>query len=198
MNKHLKIGLTGSIGMGKSTVLSLFHEEGLQTWDADAAVDRLYSAEEAGTKAIALLAPDCVTPDGVDRSKLSTRIAEDKSLLSKVEAAIHPLVMQDRAHFMAQVDSWAAVYDIPLLFETGAENAFDIVVVVSASPEVQKQRVLARPGMTEDKFAYILSRQVPDSEKRAKADYLIDTNKPIGETREMVRNLVKNWKQENA
>ena len=161
---HVKIGLTGSIGMGKSTVLAFFQDAGLETWDADAAVDSLYSKEGAGTKVIFQIVPDCIGSHGVDRASLSRAIAQDDALLPKIEAAIHPLVQKNRTDFAANVKSWAAAYDIPLLFETGSEGEFDVVVVVSAPASVQKDRVLSREGMTEEKFAYIKSRQMPDAD----------------------------------
>ena len=195
---HLRIGLTGSIGMGKSTVLGFFAEEGLETWDADAAVARLYAPQGEGFAAIRKIAPDCALPGGVDRDCLSHRIAADQTLLPKIEQVIHPLVAEDREAFAASVTTWAAVYDIPLLFETSGQARFDKVVVVSAPSEVQRERVLARPGMTPEKLDYILSRQMPDDEKRQKADHVIDTGRSIEQTRQEVARLVREWRADHA
>lgn len=195
---HLKIGLTGSIGMGKSTVLGVFASLGLPTWDADAAVARLYAPNAAGTKAIGRLAPECIGPEGVDRTRLSAAVAQDAQLLKRIEGEIHPLVAADRQDFANSVTSWAAVYDIPLLFETSGQSAFDKVVVVSAPADVQRSRVMARPGMSEEKFAFILSRQMPDEAKRALADHVIDTGQTLEVTARQVAELVEQWKADNA
>lgn len=195
---HLRIGLTGSIGMGKSTVLRFFRDAGLETWDADAAVQRLYAPDGQGTAEIAKIAPDCTGPGGVDKTCLTSAIASDASLLQKIEAAIHPLVAEDREAFAQRVTTWAAVYDIPLLFETHAADAYKVIIVVSAPAEIQRTRVLARPGMTEDKFRLILSRQIPDAQKRSRADYILDTSKSIDATQTDVHALVKNLKDDYA
>ena len=196
--RHFRIGLTGSIGMGKSTVLAFFAAQGLPTWDADAAVARLYAPGAVGSDAIKDIAPECVSEAGVDRACLSRKISEDPGFLKDLEDVIHPLVAADRQAFSASVDAWAAVYDIPLLFETNAQDQYDAVVVVSASSDVQKSRVLARPGMTEQKLDLILARQLPDSEKRARADVVIDTERPLKDTEATVRSLVKGWKENHA
>ena len=181
--------------MGKSTVLSFFAGANLPVWDADAAVGRLYGPGMAGSAAIAHLCPDAVTETGVDRVKLSAAIAADKALLPAIEAAIHPLVAQDRAEFARSVSSWAAVYDVPLLFETDQSESYDTIVVVSAPEPVQTARVMARPGMTEEKLALIRSKQMPDAQKRARADHVIDTSVSIDETRNAVLALVERLRE---
>ena len=176
------VGLTGSIGMGKSTVAQAFADAGAAVWDADAAVHALYAPGGAGARAVARLAPQAVGADGVDRAALRAAALADPGLLARIEAAVHPLVAADRAAFLAAArDAGAAVAvcDVPLLFETGAEADFDAVVVVSAPADAQRARVLARPGMTPQALEAILSRQTPDAEKRARADFVIDTGKTV-------------------
>ena len=188
----ITVGLTGSIGMGKSTALAIFAELGIPTWSADEAVHRLYTEAAAGAEAIRALVPAAVGPEGVDRAALRAAILAEPDLLHQVEEAIHPLVAADRNAFLArarETGAALAVCDIPLLFETGAASWLDRVVVVSAPAEVQRHRVLARPGMTEEALTAILARQVPDAEKRARADYVIDTSGPKAETREQVRRI---------
>ncbi|MFQ5566434.1 MAG: dephospho-CoA kinase [Paracoccaceae bacterium] len=183
------VGLTGSIGMGKSSALAAFAELGAPVWDADAAVHRLYGPDGAGTEAIRALAPDAVGPEGVDRARLRAAILAEPALLARVEAAIHPLVAADRDAFLAAARASGAalaVCDIPLLFETGADAWIDKVVVVSAPAATQRTRVLGRPGMTDETLDAILARQLPDAEKRARADYVIDT----GGTKENARSQV--------
>lgn len=169
-----RLGLTGSIGMGKSTTAAMFADEGIPVWDADAAVHSLYEPGQPAAQAIMLLFPSVIDPDGrVNRPRLRAVIQADPSALDRVNAAVHPLVREDRAAFLAaNSDSPIVLLDIPLLYESGLSDACDAVAVVSASPEVQRERVLAR-GMTEAEFALILSRQMPDAEKRARADYVI-------------------------
>ena len=172
------VGLTGSIGMGKSATLAAFADLGVPVWDADAAVHRLYGPGGAGVAPVRALAPDAVGTQGVDRAKLTAAILADPALLKRIEAAIHPLVAIDRDAFLAEAraDGAAlAVCDIPLLFETGADAWLDQVVVVSAPADIQHARVLGRPGMTAEALEAILARQVPDAEKRARADYIVDT-----------------------
>ena len=189
----IRLGLTGSIGMGKSTVLAMFAELGVPTWSADDAVHRLYASGGAGADAIRALAPEAVGPDGVERLKLRESILADPSLLPRVEAAIHPLVGQDRNAFLERAraaGARVAVCDIPLLFETGGEAGLDKVVVVTAPAEVQRARVRARPGMTEAALDAILARQLPDAEKRARADYVIETGGSKDATRARVREIL--------
>jgi dephospho-CoA kinase len=171
-----RLGLTGSIGMGKSTTAAMFADEGIPVWDADAAVHRLYEPGQSAAKAIGKLFPSVIDPDGrVNRPRLRAVIQADSSALDRVNAAVHPLVRQDRTAFLAaHGDSPIVLLDIPLLYESGLSDACDAVAVVSAPTDVQRERVLAR-GMTEAEFALILSRQMPDAEKRARADYVIAT-----------------------
>ena len=183
------VGLTGSIGMGKSSALAAFADLGAPVWDADAAVHRLYSPGGAGIAAIRALTPEATGPDGVDRTKLRAAILADPALLGRIEAAIHPLVAADRDAFLAKARAGGAalaICDIPLLFETGANAWLDKVVVVSAPSDIQRSRVLGRPGMTSDALDAILARQVPDAEKRAGADYVIDTSGPKDHARAQV------------
>ncbi len=175
--RPLVLGLTGSIGMGKSTTAGFFRAAGVPVWDADAAVGRLYARDGAGARALADLVPAAVGADGVDRAALRRMISGDPGLLEAVEARIHPLVAGDRAAFLAaNAEAPLVVLDIPLLFETGADRFVDRVLVVTAPAEVQRARVMARPGMTEEAFAALLARQTPDTEKRARADHVIHTD----------------------
>lgn len=168
------LGLTGSIGMGKSTTAQMFRDLGAPVWDADAAVHGLYAAGGAAVPAIAALAPQAVTDGAVDRARLRAAIAADPGLLDRINAAVHPLVAADRAAFLADHPAPLVVMDVPLLFETGGEAYCDAVAVVSVPAEIQRARVLAR-GMPERDFELILSRQIPDAEKRARADFVIPT-----------------------
>ena len=183
------IGLTGSIGMGKSTVLAMFEDLGASVWDADSAVHRLYAQGGAAVDAVASAFPEALSDGAIDRAALSRAVIGDDAALRKLEAIVHPLVAADRMAFIDAARDNAApavVLDIPLLFETGAEGFFDAVVVVSAPPDVQRRRVLGRPGMSEAKFAAILKKQTPDAEKREKADYVISTDGPLSATRAQV------------
>ncbi len=186
------VGLTGSIGMGKSTALAAFAGLGAPVWDADAAVHRLYGPGGAGIGPIHALAPDAVDPDGpdgVDRAALRAAILADPALLERIETAIHPLVAADRDAFLASARAGGAVLavcDIPLLFETDADAWLDKVVVVSAPADIQRARVLGRPGMTAETLDAILARQVPDRQKRARADYIVDTGGPKDHARAQV------------
>jgi dephospho-CoA kinase len=180
MRRPFRLGLTGSVGMGKSTTAALFAEAGVPVWDADAAVHRLYAAGGAGAAAIAGLAPQAVAEGAVDRERLRDAIIADPGLLAQIEARVHPLVAADRAAFAAaEAGANVVVFDIPLLFETGAERGLDGVLVVTAPEAVQRARVLERPGMTPQAFAHILARQMPDAEKRARADFVIETHRGV-------------------
>lgn len=170
-----KLGLTGSIGMGKSTTLGFFSDLGCAIWDADAAVHRLYANGGAAVEPIGKIAPDAIRNNSVDRAILKTMLQTGDLTLKALEQIVHPLVAADRAEFARTATSEIVVFDIPLLFETGSVDWFDGIVVVTAPAGIQKQRVLARAGMTEAQFDLILSRQLPDAEKRSKADYIIET-----------------------
>jgi dephospho-CoA kinase len=169
------LGLTGSIGMGKSTTAQMFAAEGLPVWDADATVHRLYQPGQPAALLVAGLLPQAIDPDGsVSRPRLRALINTDPSILDRLNAAVHPLVAQDRSRFLAQATAPIVLLDVPLLYEIGLDAACDAVAVVSAPSEVQRNRVLAR-GMAEEEFNLILSRQIPDAEKRARATYIIPT-----------------------
>lgn len=170
-----RLGLTGSIGMGKSTTAGLLAAEGLPVWDADAAVHRLYEKGGAAVAPIASLCPEAIVDGAVNRPALKAALAQKPSLLAQLETIVHPLVAADRAAFLAQVTADIVVFDIPLLFEKGTEAEMDATLLVTAPPDLQRARVLARPGMTEAQFALILSRQMPDAEKRARATHIVET-----------------------
>jgi dephospho-CoA kinase len=172
----LKIGLTGSIGMGKTTTARMFAEAGVPVWDADAAVHRLYAPGGDAVPEVARLFPEAVGPAGVDRDALKRRISENPEALRRIEAVVHPLVAADRARFVAEAEAKAVVLDIPLLFETGADREMDLTVTVTTDPETQRARVMRRPGMTEEQFAAMAAKQMPDAEKRARADMVIRTD----------------------
>jgi dephospho-CoA kinase len=186
------LGLTGSIGMGKSTTSGFFRAAGVPVWDADAAVHRLYGAGGAAGPLFAKIFPDAVMDGSVDRAALKKWITRDPTALKKIETIVHPLVAQDRAVFLAEnADAPLVVLDIPLLFETGAADQMDAVLVVSVDAKEQRRRVMERPGMTEQTFTTILARQVPDAEKRQRADYVIETY-DISLTRLKVNALIVN------
>ena len=184
------LGLTGSIGMGKTTTAQMFQDEGIPVWDADAAVHRLYGRGGAAVASVAALCPDAVGADGIDRAALKRWIASDATALARLEAVVHPLVARDRAEFIAaHTDAPLVVLDIPLLFETGGDRLCDATLVVSAPHEAQRERVLSRPGMTEEQFRTILARQLPDAEKRARATHVIET-RDLATTRAAVQDLI--------
>ena len=187
----IRIGLTGSIGMGKSTSAKLFAEAGVPVNDSDAVVHDLYSGEAAPLVEAAF--PGSTSAGMVDRQELGRKLAVDPSGFKRLEAIVHPLVRErERLYLEGQRQSGAdmVVLDIPLLFETGADKRVEKIVVVSCDPQIQRLRVLARPGMTEEKFNMILSRQTPDAEKRARADYVIDTGGSIDAAREQVKEII--------
>lgn len=179
--------------MGKSTVVSFFRAAGISVWDADEAVHRLYSKNGAGVAAISAIYPAAIKDGEVDRQALKDWIKTDTAALKKIENAIHPLVSDDRAKFLKHATETGqdlVVFDIPLLFEIDAQKNLDAVLVVTAPPEVQRARVLARPGVTEEVFEMLLSKQMPDAEKRARADYIIESVE-VDPTREAVQSLIK-------
>jgi dephospho-CoA kinase len=185
------LGLTGSLGMGKSTTAKLFAEEGVPLHDADAEVHRLY--ERDATPPIEAAFPGTTAGGKVDRDKLAQRVLGDPVAIRKLEGIVHPLVRRAEEHFLAEAARKGAsivVLDIPLLFETGADRRCDAVVVVSAPADVQRARVFGRPGMTEEKFDAILVKQMPDAEKRARADFLVDTSMGFGAARAQVREIL--------
>ena len=192
MTKPTIIGLTGSIGMGKSTVASMFEEAGVPVFDADAAVRSMQGPDGELIPAIEEAFPGSTGPEGVNREALGKLVFGDREKLAALEAIVHPAVGAKRAQFLADnAGAPLIVFDIPLLFEGGGNKAVDEVVVVSAPAEVQRERVLARPGMTVEKFEHILGLQTPDAEKREGADHVIDTGTTLEETRAQVLALVE-------
>ena len=186
------LGLTGSIGMGKSTTAGFFAEAGAPVHDADAAVHQLYDG--AAAAAIEAAFPGTAAGGKVDRAKLGEQVLKDPAALKRLEAIVHPLVRRDEARFLQAAEgagATVAVLNIPLLFETGGDKRCDAVVVVSAPPEMQRARVMERPGMTEEKFASLLGKQVPDAEKRRRADFVVDTSKDLDSTRAQVRAILQ-------
>ena len=187
----IKVALTGSIGMGKSTVAKMFERAGVPVFDADAEVRRLQGEGGALVETIGRRFPGTVSDGRLDRERLATIVLEDPQELAALEAIVHPAVQAARERFVAvHADAPIILFEIPLLFETGGEAAFDKVVVVSAPADVQRQRALARPGMTQAKLAAILERQMPDSDKRARADFIIDTGTDLSTTERQVRDLI--------
>ncbi|MGJ8536995.1 MAG: dephospho-CoA kinase [Parasphingopyxis sp.] len=185
------LGLTGSIGMGKSTVAAMFAAEGIPVFDADAEVHRLQGPGGELVQAIEELFPGTTGDDGVDRAKLSRAVLGDREKLAALEELIHPAVGLNRAAFLEEHrDAPLVLFDIPLLYEKTGAAGLDAVIVVSAPPDVQRERVLKRPGMTAEKFEHILALQLPDAEKRARADFIIDTGTPLEATRAQVDALV--------
>ena len=191
------LGLTGSIGMGKSTTAGLFREAGVPVFDADAVVHALYEGEAVSPIEFAF--PGVAGAGGcIDRALLRARVLGDPVAMARLESIVHPLVRRERAAFLEQARAGSArvcVLDIPLLFETGADREVDAVVVVSADESVQKSRVLARPGMTEAAFSAILGKQVPDAEKRRRATCVIDTGRGIEAARTQVHALLDRFRQ---
>ncbi|BBC71460.1 dephospho-CoA kinase [Altererythrobacter sp. B11] len=186
------LGLTGSIGMGKSTVAAMFAELGVPVFDADAEVRQMQGRGGALLPVIEAAFPGTTGPDGVDRKALGAAVFEDPEALARLEAIVHPAVRAQRKAFLLQhAAAPLVVIDVPLLFERTDPAEVDSVLVVSAGPDVQRARVLARPGMTPASFARILRLQMPDAEKRARADHIIDTGTPLAETRAAVARLVE-------
>ncbi|MAY86272.1 MAG: dephospho-CoA kinase [Pseudooceanicola sp.] len=184
-----KLGLTGSIGMGKSTTAQMFRDEGCEVWDADAAVHRVYAAGGGAVGLMRAAFPQAIVDGAVDRGALKTIIAGDPTALKTIETIVHPLLKQDRADFLANATADILVYDIPLLFETGGNAGMDAVACVSVDAETQEARVLARGTMTAEQFQMIREKQMPDAEKRARADYVIVTD-TLEHARAQVQNIV--------
>ena len=185
------LGLTGSLGMGKSATAKMFAEEGVPVHDADAAVHQLYESE--ATPLIEAAFPGTTAGGRVNRDKLAQRVLGDTAAIKKLEAIVHPLVRKAEKRFLAEAErkgATVAVLDIPLLFETGGDKRCDAVVVVSAPPDVQRARAFERPGMTDQKFAALLAKQMPDADKRAMADFVVDTSKGFDAARAQVCDIL--------
>lgn len=189
-----KLGLTGSIGMGKSTTANMFADEGCAVWDADAAVHRLYSMNGAAVALFQQQLPAAVEENAVSRPRLKAMIDDDPSILKTIEQIVHPLVHQDRLDFIEATDAAIAVFDIPLLFENGSEDQFDATACVYVEPDIQYARVLTRGTMSDAQFKTILSKQMPISEKLAKADHRIHTD-TIDHAHAQVREIVSQIKR---
>lgn len=190
--RMLRVALTGSIGMGKSTTLSMFREAGVPVYSADEQVHKLYSGKAAPLIEAAF--PGTVLQGVVDREKLSGHVIGNPQAMRQLESIVHPLVREAEMDFVNSASSAGApfaVLDIPLLFETGSGDRFDHIIVVSTDPQTQRSRVMARPGMTEEKFEAILARQIPDPEKRARADFVIDTGKGLEHVRNHVAQIAR-------
>lgn len=192
MSRPFLIGLTGSIGMGKTATAGLFARLGIPVYDSDAAVHRLYEKDGAAVAKIAEAFPGTVQDGRVDRARLSKAVGGNEAAFKTLEAIVHPLVAEEQRRFMESIEgAEMVVQDIPLLFETGGHARMDAVVVVSAPAELQRKRVLEREGMTEEKLDHILSRQMPDAEKRAKAHYVVETDKGLEHAFEQVKKIVE-------
>lgn len=191
MSAPLIVGLTGSIGMGKTTIAAMLRDEGVPVFDADAEVHRLQGPGGALLPAIEAAFPGATGPDGVDRIRLGEQVFGNDSALARLEAIVHPAVAAaQRAFLERHGDAPVVVLDIPLLFERGTAALVDRILVVSAPSAVQRARVLARPGMTAEKFEAILARQTPDSEKRAQADFIVDTSGTLDDSRDQLRAIL--------
>ena len=185
------LGLTGSIGMGKSTTAKLFAEAGVPVYDADAAVHRLYEGEAAA--AIEEAFPGTIVEGKVDRARLSSRVVHDPAAMKRLEGIVHPMLGASRQRFLDDAErsgARVAVVDVPLLYETGGEKRVDAVVVVTTTPEVQRERILARENMSSEKLDAILARQLPDPEKRARADFIVDTSHGLDPVRARIRDIL--------
>ena len=191
LSQPIRIGLTGSIGMGKSTTARMFRDEGVPVLDSDQIVHDLYRGAAVGPVGAAF--PGVVVDGAIDRAALAARVLDQPDAMKKLETIVHPLVWAARRDFdaacAARGDAFV-VYDIPLLFETGAQDMVDVIVVVSAPAEVQQARVLARPGVNAEKFTTLLARQVPDAEKRRRADFVIETDAGMDAARARVREIL--------
>lgn len=198
MSGSFILGLTGSIGMGKSTVANMLRELGVPVFDADAVVHRLQGPGGPLLPAIEAAFPGTTSPAGVDRQALGAHVFGNAEALAGLERIVHPAVAAERVTFLTEhAVAPIVVIDIPLLYEKGHGNGLNAVAVVSAPADMQRERVLARPGMTPEKFAQILKLQVPDSEKRIRADHVIDTGVGLAETRSQVASLIASIKEKN-
>lgn len=188
----IKVGLTGSIGMGKSTVCGFFRAMGVKVWSADEAVHELYDKDGAAVEPISKYFPNAINENGaIDRNILSKLLIANSKIVLDLEEIVHPLVKKHRENFASKHSNESLlVFDIPLLFETNAMAEFDKIILVDCDPEIQKKRVMARPGMSEEKFETIIKRQIPNNIKAAKADIIIDTNRPLPEVEEQVRKIL--------
>ncbi|KAK9814861.1 hypothetical protein WJX73_000502 [Symbiochloris irregularis] len=196
----IMLGLTGGIGMGKSTVADMFARQGVPVFDADKVVQQLYGPGGGAVPEIERAFPGTTGPSGVSRERLSRAVIGNQDAMQRLEMIVHPMVQQHRQQFLEQNDRQRhrlVVLDIPLLFETGAHEHVDAIAVVSCSPDVQRSRVLARTNMEPEKFEAIRARQVPDAEKRAKANYVIDTGLSLQETEARVAGLIQQLVQQN-
>lgn len=185
------LGLTGSIGMGKSTTAKLFAEAGVPVYDADATVHMLYEGD--AVPAIEAAFPGTTVDGKVDRNRLSARVVHDPAAMKRLEEIVHPMLGASRQKFLADAEqsgARVAVVDVPLLFETGGEKRVDAVVVVTTRPEIQRQRILARPNMTDEKLDAILARQMPDAEKRRRANFVVDTSHGLDPVRARIRDIL--------
>jgi len=197
----LRVGLTGSIGMGKSETAKMFRRLGVPVYDADAAVHRLYDKGGRAVEPLEAAFPGVVRDGQVDRALLSKRVTGNPEATRQVQEIVYPLMAGERQRFLDDAKASGAdivVFDIPLLFETGGHAAMDAVVVCSAPSHVQRERVLARPGMTEEKFDYLLSRQTPDEEKRAKAHFVVVTDKGLDHAFEQVKMIVAELRERRS
>jgi dephospho-CoA kinase len=190
MPRPFVIGLTGSIGMGKSETAKLFAAEGVPVHDADAAVADLYGQNGGAIEILASEFPDAIKNNAVDRAALSALVAKDPVALKKLEALVHPLVAAQRQKFLDAAEAPIILFDIPLLFETGADEEMDAIVVVSAPETIRRARVLARPGMTVEKFEALKARQMDDAQKRQQAHYVVMTDKGLDHAREQVKMIL--------
>ena len=191
-NRPFILCLTGSVGMGKSTAAKFFAEAGVPVHDSDAVVHALYEGDAVPLVERAF--PGATADGKVDRNKLATMVLGDDAALAKLQAIVHPLVAAARDAFLAEAqirDAPVVVLDVPLLFETGGERHCDAVVVVSAPADLQRERVLGRPGMTEEKFAALLAKQTPDPEKRQRADFIVDSSQELDDARAQVRDILR-------
>ena len=192
-NRIVKAALTGSIAMGKSTVAQMFRDANVPVFDADAAVHQLYARHGEAVEPVGAVFPDVIKQGAIDRGQLARHVLQDAAAMAKLESIVHPLVRQQQEEFLesaVRAGHRVAVFDIPLLFETGRSDEFDVILVVSAPAEVQTARALERPDMTQEKLDAILARQVPDADKRARATHIVSTGVPLEDTRRQVLAII--------